>query len=211
MRIIWYGHSCFKISEGGYSVVLDPYKPNMIPGLGKLDLTANEVLCSHEHGDHNNRDAVTLARAEGPSPFSIRRIPSFHDAEHGARRGANVITLLTAGGLRAVHCGDLGCPLTPEQVGLLRGADVLMVPVGGFYTIGADEAKRICDQLDPRVVIPMHYRGPGFGPGVIDGVDRFLDRFEPSLVKRLDADAIDVGNTTPRQVAVLRFAVNGKS
>lgn len=106
MKLTWNGHSCFTLETKEGSAVLDPYADGKVPGLAPLRLTADLVLCSHEHRDHNAREVVTLT---GKTPtFGIETISTFHDAERGALRGENVIHIISAEGMRAAHLGDLG-------------------------------------------------------------------------------------------------------
>ena len=169
MTITWCGHACFLLESSCGSVVFDPYAP---PGWKLPALTADKVVCSHGHADHN--------WAEGVKPTGkaftgrLTQIPSFHDDRRGALRGANLITLVEAEGLRVVHMGDIGCALTAEQIDALGRVDVLMIPVGGHYTVDAAQAWEITKALDPSIVIPMHYRGRGFGYDVIGTVEPFL-------------------------------------
>ena len=117
-----------------------------------------------------------LFRSGARPDFTLCEIPCFHDDKQGALRGANRITLLEAEGLRLAHLGDLGHPLTPQQRAELGQLDVLLIPVGGHYTIGAAEAAALTEALRPRLTIPMHYRGEGFGYDVIGTVEDFTAR-----------------------------------
>ena len=99
ISITWNGHSCFTVEKDGFSIVFDPYGPNTVPGLAPLSLTADMVLCSHEHGDHGYTDAVTLKHSGTKNPFSITKIDTWHDPEQGALRGPNRIHILEADGL----------------------------------------------------------------------------------------------------------------
>ena len=172
MKLTWNGHSCFTLESTQGTVVFDPYADGSVPGLPSLNLSADLVLCSHEHADHGARCNVHLS---GKTPsFTVDRLETFHDPEGGALRGPNTIHILSADGLKVVHLGDLGCTLQPEQLEKLRGADVLLLPVGGYYTIDAAQANQLANQLQPRVVVPMHYRGDGFGYDVIGPLSDFL-------------------------------------
>ena len=172
MTITWYGHACFLLESSCGSLVFDPYAPGKVPGWELPALCADKVVCSHGHADHN--------WAEGVKPTGkaftgrLTQIPSFHDDRRGALRGENLITLVEAEGLRVVHMGDIGCALTAEQIDALGRVDVLMIPVGGHYTVDAAQAWEITKALDPAIVIPMHYRGRGFGYDVIGTVEPFL-------------------------------------
>lgn len=172
MNITWYGHACFKLESAQGSVVFDPYAPGKVPGWKLPSLEADLVLCSHGHTDHSWAEGVALTG----KPFAgrVTEIPSFHDDKGGALRGENTITLVEAEDLRVVHMGDIGCQLTGEQLAALGHVDVMMIPVGGHYTVDADEAGEIVKAVAPLVVIPMHYRGRGFGFPVIGTVKPFL-------------------------------------
>ncbi len=205
MEIKWLGHSCFKITHEGYSIVLDPYYPDMIPGLGALDLKANQVLCSHQHDDHNYVKAVQLETTAKPNPFIIERIRSFHDAFQGAKRGINFLSVLSASGFRIAHLGDLGCELTKEQTRKLQGLDALLVPVGGHFTIGPEEAKRLCDQIQPKIIIPMHFRSKNVGFSALETVDAFTKLFPDTKIIQYATNLIKIDAEQVKQIALLRF------
>ncbi len=172
MRITSHGHSCFLIESDGYSLVLDPYSDNTVPGLPSLRLKADAVLCSHDHFDHNFSGAVELSGRS--CPFKITKLPVFHDTEGGAKRGCSTIHIIEHGDLRAAHLGDLGHPLSSDQLRSLSGLDVIMIPVGGFYTVDAAAAKRTADEIGAPVVIPMHYRVGKRGFDVIGTLEDYL-------------------------------------
>ena len=110
--------------------------------------------------------------------FSVSSIGTFHDPEQGKKRGPNNICIAEYEGFRAVHLGDLGCALTAEQTECLRGADLLLIPVGGFFTIGPGEAKEIIDALQPRIAVPMHYRRGAMGFPVLSPLSDFTGLFD---------------------------------
>lgn len=201
LEITWHGHSCFTLTAEGYSLVMDPYEPGSVPGLDPLDLFADEVLCSHGHADHACEWVVTLPEEASESPFKVQKIQTYHDPEHGALRGENTIHILQYGNLKAAHLGDLGCSLTPQQKKQLTGLDVMMVPVGGFFTIDAKEAYALVKELMPRIVIPMHYRGADFGYEQIGRLQEFT-RLMDNVVT-YDTNIIEVTKKTPAQTAVL--------
>ena len=184
MIIKYTGHSCFKIfdDETGYSVILDPYKDGSVPGFGRISDVASEVLCSHEHGDHNGREHITTEPKDG-SPFKIEYIDTFHDPEKGALRGVNRIYVITntRTGEKLVHYGDIGeiidDLLTEENLALLKDADIALVPVGGVYTYDIAEALELIDRTEPKLVVPMHFRSAvaGFGLPNIDSIEMFID------------------------------------
>lgn len=179
MKITWIGHSCFKIEKDGYSIILDPYEDGSVPGLAPVREQANMVLCSHEHGDHNARHTVKVTEAEG-FPFTVTEIRTWHDDEKGAKRGSNIIHIISDGSMRIAHFGDLGCEPDAGQMEQLLGLDAALIPVGGFYTINGVQAAKLIKGLQPGLVIPMHYRDDekGVGFGVIGTVEQFTDQQE---------------------------------
>ncbi len=200
----WHGHACFSLTCRDFTVVLDPYEDHYVPGFPPLRLTGDLVLCSHQHNDHNAAEIVTL-RTGRPNPFRITKIPTFHDPEGGRLRGENTIHLLEVGKLRVAHFGDLGCPLSPAQKAELQGLDAAMVPVGGFYTIGPQEAKALLDDLRPKVFLPMHYRMGAVGLPAVGQVEDFLSLVENYVYYPTDTLSLDEG--TKPQIAVLHCSV----
>ena len=198
--ITWHGHSCYSVTADDYTIVLDPFADGSVPGLPNLELHANCVLCSHQHSDHGCTDVVKVTEKE-ISPFQVSVIDSFHDDAEGSKRGPNKIHVLEAHGMRIVHFGDLGCMLTDEQAVLLKQADVLMIPVGGFYTIDAAQAKEIVSALEPKVVIPMHYRSDTFGYDVIGRLETFTEFY--SNIVTYETDTLVLDAETKAQTAVL--------
>ena len=201
MKIIWYGHSCFAVEADGSTVVCDPYKKGTVPGYAPLSLTADAVYCSHEHDDHNGRETVTLSGNE--SNISVQELNTFHDDKKGRLRGENIIRVFSAEGMRVAHLGDLGCEPEPGQMEQLKNLDAVLIPVGGFFTINAKEAKNLIDKLKPRVVIPMHYRTPGHGFAVIEKADKFLKLCDNVI--KYDTNVFELTKETPAQTAVLSY------
>jgi L-ascorbate metabolism protein UlaG (beta-lactamase superfamily) len=172
VKITWLGHACFIIeSPGGTKILTDPYNNKI--GYDVSGVKADAVTVSHEHGDHNN-----TAMAEGEPKIirglteekdwaevketvgdvTIRTAPTYHDKNQGQKRGKNAVFIFETPAMTVVHLGDLGHPLTAEQVEAVGKADVLMIPVGGTFTLDAAGADKVIDQLKPMIVIPMHYR-----------------------------------------------------
>lgn len=202
MKLTWRGHSCFILESGGFRVMLDPYKE--VTGLPDIaGDTVDAVLCSHGHRDHSYTDKLHILGAA--LPFACEKVPTFHDGEGGSLRGDNTVHRLTAEGISLVHLGDLGHLLTDQQVRALTPCDVLLVPVGGFYTIDARRAKAVADQLRPRVIVPMHYRDGERGYEVLAPVEAFLSLFPAELVRRMDSNTLTLTPDMPRQIAVLRY------
>ncbi len=170
MEIIWLGHACFALESGGCRVVLDPYRMDEYP---PLHTQADAVFCSHGHADHNNAAAVSLS-AKGNSVFAVEKLATFHDEKGGALRGENTVHILRAEGMTVVHCGDLGHFPTDAQLAAMANADAMLIPVGGYYTIDAATAKRVCDAAKPRVIVPMHYRHGDYGLRPVGVLNEFL-------------------------------------
>lgn len=167
VTVQWLGHSFFKLQSGDLTVAIDPYNSDV--GLKPPRFNADILLITHDHHDHNNQ-ATIMGQPfviTGPGEYEIKGctvygIPSHHDAKQGGERGINTIYRLELSGIRFVHLGDLGQnELTDQQIEVLDGVDVLLIPVGGKYTINASQAVAIIEQLDPRIIIPMHYKIPG--------------------------------------------------
>lgn len=181
MQITWLGQACFKLQTDKTIIVIDPYDPRV--GFKLSRLTADLVLVTHDHFDHNNISAVK--GVEGNKPFIINGpgeyeaknifvygIPSFHDNSEGKDRGTNTIYRVEVEGMSLLHLGDLGHLLNNGQLEQLKSVDILMIPVGGTYTINAKEASQIISQIEPRMVIPMHYKIKGLKVN-LDPLDKF--------------------------------------
>jgi len=201
MTINWLGHACFVLESGGYRVLVDPFRD--VRGYHDIAALVDEVCCSHGHYDHSYTDRVTLLGDGKKSPFKVKEIPSYHDGEKGALRGENTIRRFKAEGLTVVHLGDLGHQLSDKQVEAIGPCDVLLVPVGGTYTLDPMEAKAVVYALQPRVVIPMHYRSGDKGLEALCDVEEFTGLFPPALVKKHRLPTMEVTEETEAQVAVL--------
>lgn len=184
MEIKYYGHSCFRIKGKNVTVVTDPYSSDLGWNLPKI--MAEIVTISHHHFDHDNLTAITgtTVRLEpfvvdGPGEYEILGVfiygfASFHDNKSGALRGQNTIYLINIDGLKVAHLGDLGEKLNDRLREELNGVEVLLLPVGGNYTIDAIQAVEVINQIEPKIVIPMHYRLPGTKIQEIAEVEEFL-------------------------------------
>lgn len=171
MKIKWYGHAAFKITtEGGIRIIIDPYQSGAFGGAlsyGKIAEETDIVLTSHDHDDHNYtkdiKGTFTRLHKEGlyqEKGLKIEAIPCFHDPSKGKERGANLIFVIEADGMRLAHMGDIGHALAQDTIKKMGRVDILMLPVGGFYTIDSDEAGRVMNDIKPRITIPMHYKTP---------------------------------------------------
>lgn len=188
MEIKYLGHASFLINTkakpaGGpaVSVVIDPFDPKMV-GFPFPKVSADIVLVTHPHHDHDNVAAVGGPFViSGPGEYEVKGIKvdglsSYHDDKKGTERGRNTLYLVRTEGLSLLHCGDLGHPLPEEQLEHLGEVHILLVPVGGFYTLGPEAAAKLVAQVEPKIVIPMHYRTEKHGAGFkeLTGVDDFL-------------------------------------
>lgn len=164
MKIEWIGHACFKMTaEDGTTVITDPYDKGV--GIDMVPLKADLITMSHEHHDHNETSMIVgspvIARGLEPArvgSVSARAIGSYHDDAKGAKRGAIAIRVLDIDGLKVVHMGDQGCMPDADVLDEIGHADVMLIPVGGFYTVDAEGAKAIVEAAKPRCVIPMHVK-----------------------------------------------------
>ncbi len=164
MKIKYLAHAAFLItSESGTKIITDPYTTS--PGLkhGEIKESADVVTVSHEHGDHNNAGAVrgdpqVLREGGTVGGIKFRAVTAAHDNKGGSQRGRNTIFCFGVDGVNVCHCGDLGHELSAEKVKATGAVDVLMIPVGGFFTVDAKTASRVAEQLKPKVIIPMHYK-----------------------------------------------------
>jgi L-ascorbate metabolism protein UlaG (beta-lactamase superfamily) len=204
MNVQWFGQSTFRLTDGdGRSVVIDPFDKAAIAGHRRWDypaldgLTADLLLVTHEHADHNAVDAVggapalvrSLAGTHATPLGDVVGVASEHDEVAGTQRGHNVMYVFDFGGSRVAHLGDLGQrALRPEQAAALGTVDVLIVPVGGGPTIGAEQAADVAATLGAHVIVPMHYRTERID--FLEPVDAFAAAAE--RVVRLDTAAFDV-------------------
>ena len=184
MHIIWHGQSFFQIQTSlnkgeQTTLAIDPFDEST--GLKPPSFQADVLLITHDHADHNNKKAIkgTPFLIEGPGEYEVKEIaiqgiPSFHDEEEGKKRGANTIYLIEMEEMKVCHLGDFGQKeLTEDQLEQIGDIDVLMVPVGGEFTLDAKGAAHVISQIEPKIVIPMHYAIPKLKIK-LDEVDKFL-------------------------------------
>jgi len=217
MNINWYGQSCFQISsirgkDNQVSIVIDPFDENTT-GLKLPKLQADILLVTHDHSDHSNIKAVSGQPfvIKGPGEYDIKRsfiqgISGHHDNTQGTQRGSITIYTIEAEGIRICHLSDLGQKeLTSGQLDKIGDVDILMIPVGGVYTIDAVEAVKIMAQVEPRVIIPMHYNIPKLKIKLGD-VDKFLKNLgikKPESLPRLSIKKKDI-STEEAKVIILQ-------
>ncbi len=183
MEITYLGHSSFKIRGKNSTVITDPFDPKMV-GLKYPVVQADIVTVSHSHPDHNFLSGVNSEAfvVNGPGEYEIKGtnilgLASWHDNKQGQERGKNTIYEIRLDGLSLVHLGDLGEKLSAETEEALDGVDILFVPVGGFYTLALPEVQEVINQLEPKIIIPMHYQVSGLNPDLkekLQPVSEFL-------------------------------------
>lgn len=210
MEINWLGHSCFRIKGARATVITDPYSPSSGYSLGKQ--TARIVTVSHQHPGHSYSSGISGEPrvVKGPGEYEISGVmiigwPTFHDGEKGKTRGKNTVYLMEIDELSVCHLGDLGHTLTAEQAEELGNIDVLMLPVGGVSTINASGAAEVVRQLEPKIIIPMHYKTLLL-KRELDPVDKFLTEMgvkEISPQPKLSVTKANLPLTT--QVFVLNY------
>jgi len=178
MDITWLGHSCFRIRGSHAIVITDPYSPDLGYSLGKPN--ASIVTVSHNHPGHSYIEGIggEPRLVTGPGEYEIGGvliigIATFHDGEAGRKRGKNTAYLMEIDEVSVCHLGDLGHVLTAEQVEELDNVDVLLLPVGGVSTINATMAAEVVRQLEPKVVVPMHYKTSALSRE-LEPVEKFL-------------------------------------
>lgn len=196
MRVKWLGHACFLItSRDGLRVITDPYAVGGGINYSPIKETADVVSVSHGHDDHSNVSAVkgkpeiiNNAGIKTAKGIQFRGITTHHDEVQGGKRGSNTIFCFTMDDIKFCHLGDLGHVLNPEQVSEIGAVDILFVPVGGYFTIDAAVATQVCDQLGPKVIIPMHFKTPKCTYPIAD-VEDFLKG--KKNVRRIDNSEVD--------------------
>jgi len=186
MQIIWHGHAFFQIitnrgKEEKLTIAIDPFSKEI--GLRVPSFEANILLVTHDHYDHNNVKAIrgTPFLIDSPGEYEIKGvfiqgIPAHHDKSQGKERGGVTIYTIEAEGIKLCHLGDFGQKeLSADQVEKIGDCDVLMIPVGGVYTISGQEAAKAISQIEPKIVIPMHYQLPKLKlKSKLESLDKFL-------------------------------------
>ena len=217
MKVKWLGHACFLLtSESGLRIMTDPYTA----GVFGLDYappaeTADIVTVSHDHADHNNVAAVKgnpqVVRGVGSHEakgIQFKGIATAHDQSSGKERGANTIFCFALDGINVCHLGDLGHDLSDQAVAAIGDVDVLLIPVGGNFTIDAAAANRLCQKLAPKVVIPMHFKNARCPNFPVAGVEDFT-RGRPQA-KTIDGSEVELKKEqlpTATETIVLRPAL----
>ncbi|HEX6548319.1 MAG TPA: MBL fold metallo-hydrolase [Candidatus Dormibacteraeota bacterium] len=212
MDVTWLGHGCFRLRGRNAVAITDPYPPSLGPKLGKLD--ADLVTVSHPHENHAYVQAVKDARLiDGPGEYEVAGIsviglPTFHDDRSGEDRGRNTVYLIDIDDVLVCHLGDLGHRLDDNDLEALGTVDVLLAPVGGGTSLDATRAAEVVRQIEPRIVVPMHYALPAVKKQ-LEPADRFLKEMgvtEAEPIGRLSVQAT-TGETETTKVVVLEARV----
>jgi L-ascorbate metabolism protein UlaG (beta-lactamase superfamily) len=209
MEIKYIGHSSFFIKTKTAKIVTDPFNPAMT-GLKFPKTEADLITMSHAHPDHNFVEGVKDSPLviDWPGEFEKNEVritgyPSFHDNKQGAERGSNVMYKFETENISMLHCGDLGHLLTDATIEEIGEIDILFIPTGGFYTINAEDAVKVLQEIEPSIVIPMHYKQPGLNEqqfAELQDVNTFLkavgadgtEPIEKLVVKKEDLNAEDL-------------------
>ncbi|MBP1553242.1 MAG: MBL fold metallo-hydrolase [Oscillospiraceae bacterium] len=202
IKIKWLGHACYKIYFDDIQCVIDPFEKGYVPGYRDISTSADIILASHKHNDHCGLNEVQqlLRMVHG---VTVTKVDTFHDDKNGALRGKNIVHVLEYNGIKVAHFGDIGHVLTEEQVQQIGNVDVAIVPIGGTYTVRAPEAKTICEQVNAKVIIPMHYRTDEQGFDVLETTEEFENLFDN--VKHYDSDEYVVPEEIVSEVAILTY------
>jgi len=197
MKIKWLGHASFLVtSESGTSIITDPYPQGSGLSYVPINEAADIVTMSHDHFDHNNISGVpgkpqviTGNGVKNIKGIEFRGIATHHDQSQGKERGANTAFCFSVDGVKVCHLGDLGHRLSPEQIAEIGSVDVLLVPIGGVFTIDAKMAANVVDDLKPKIAMPMHYKTAKCD-WTLNKVDDFIE--DKKNVNRLHSSEIEI-------------------
>ena len=208
MKLRYLGHAAFELElTDGRKIVFDPYEAGSYDGalaFGPISGPHDIAVVSHDHPDHRFEGVVSQAAAvwdrAGETDISgirITSIPTFHDETEGSERGTNLISIVEADGVRVAHLGDLGHAITKADAPALEGVDVMIVPIGGYFTIDAAVAKAVVEEFSPKIVVPMHYKSDkcGFPIAPVEDFTMLMGEFKEAGGSELDltADSLPAG------------------
>ena len=202
IKIKWLGHACFKIYFDDIQCVIDPFEDNYVPGYRNIDTSADIILASHQHNDHYGMHSVRqlMRYVRG---VEVAKVETCHDEKGGSLRGKNIVHVMEYNGLKIAHFGDIGHVLDEEQIKQIGDVDVALVPIGGTYTVRADEAKTICQQVNAKIIIPMHYRSGSLGYEVLETTENFEKLFDK--VEHHNTDEFTVPDNITEKVVILQY------
>ena len=212
MKIKWYGHAAFLItSDEGTKIMIDPYEPGAFGGqlsYGKIKDQADIVLISHDHADHNYTQDLPgtpqVVKGSGSKTLkgiSMKGVSTYHDPSQGTERGANTIFTIKINNIQLCHLGDLGHLLGDKELAEIGPVDILLIPVGGFFTIDPKEATRVAEQIKPRILIPMHFKTGKCGFS-IEPVEDFL-KGKTNIKRSKASEATFDKATLPQQMEIV--------
>jgi L-ascorbate metabolism protein UlaG (beta-lactamase superfamily) len=211
VEITFIGHSCFQLKNKDITLVIDPYNPKKV-GYKLPKLSADVVLVTHDHEDHNFVEGVSDYKLliNSPGEYEIQEafvwgISTCHDSTQGKARGKNNIYLIEAAGIDVLHLGDLGHELSKETLSRIPNVDVLLIPVGGKYTIDAEEATKVISSLEPGIVVPMHFATPDLSFAKdLDDVSKFLNEMGiEDAVQRTTSLKLKCKSSIPQETEVV--------
>lgn len=212
-EIKWLGHACFRIRAREATIVMDPVSRSLGYKVDKQ--RADIVTLSHEHPGHTATEIISgeYKVVHGPGEYEMNEvfitgIRTYHDNRRGEEHGRNTAYLVEVENMTICHLGDLGHPLTAEQVEALSSVDILIVPIGGGTVLDAEGASEVVGQIEPKMVIPMQYRTP-YGDSDREGLERFLKEMavpEVRAVDKITIRASDLREST--EVVVLEPGVS---
>jgi L-ascorbate metabolism protein UlaG (beta-lactamase superfamily) len=215
MELTWLGHSCFRLRGKEATLITDPPAPSIGYTIGRL--SADIVTISHHHLGHDYVKAVSgdPKIVDGPGEYEIRQIlisgvQTYHDRVRGKELGRNTAYLITMDEVQICHLGDLGDVLNDDAQEALNGADVLLVPVGGGNSLSAERAAEVIAQIEPRIIVPMHYATPAYkpsGPG-LEPVDKFCREMGVEVMEPLPK-AVITKATLPTEPQVILLTYKG--
>jgi len=202
IKIKWLGHACYKIYFDDIQCVIDPFEDGSVPGYKNIDTSADIILASHQHFDHYGMNSVRqlLRMVHG---VNVKKVHTFHDEKGGSLRGENIVHVLDYNGTKIAHFGDIGHVLTQQQIDEIGDVDVALVPIGGTYTVVAEQAKTICQQVNAKIVIPMHYRSSDMGYEVLETTENFEKMFDN--VEHHNSDEFIVPDKITPKAVILQY------
>lgn len=212
MKIKWYGHAAFLItSDEGTKILIDPYEPGAFGGqlsYGKIKDQADIALISHDHADHNDTTGLPgtpqVVKGSGSKTvkgISIKGVSTYHDPSKGSERGSNTVFTIKVNDVQLCHLGDLGHLLSNKELTEIGQVDILLIPVGGFFTIDPKQATRVVEQIKPKILIPMHFKTEKCGFSIAP-VEDFL-KSKPNIKRPKASEATFDRATLPQQMEIV--------
>jgi L-ascorbate metabolism protein UlaG (beta-lactamase superfamily) len=212
MKIKFYGHAAFLItSDKGMKIITDPYESGAYGdqlSYGQIKDQADIVSTSHDHADHNDTKSLPgspeIVKGSGSKTvkgISIKGIPTYHDSSAGSERGANTIFTFSVDGMKICHLGDLGHILKEKELAEIGPVDILLIPIGGYFTIDPKEATKVAEQIKPKVLIPMHFKTNKCGFPIAP-VEDFL-KGKPNLKRSKVSEVVFDKATLPKQMEII--------